>query len=224
MSEEIDIRNSSVMIAMPVYHRIPPLTVISLLKTVQYTVQVGIACNTLMEISSAITVARDGLLDEFVNSEFEKLLWIDSDVTWEVEDFQRLLALSTKYPVVGAAYPARRPDSMEVYVETIEGNKPDEQGLVAVKGMGLGFTIVDREVIEKVIRGKPRVMGLHKREMREVFRFDSIDGKRRGEDMAFFADIRALGYDVMLDATMRLGHIGDYEWKLPMTEKQRSAA
>jgi hypothetical protein len=47
-----------------------------------------------------------------------------------------------------------------------------------------------------------------KREIPSVFRIDSVDGGRRGEDMAFFADIRAAGYKVMLDPTVDLGHVG----------------
>jgi hypothetical protein len=34
------------------------------------------------------------------------------------------------------------------------------------------------------------------------------DAEERGEDAIFFSDVRALGYKVWIDPTIRLGHVG----------------
>jgi hypothetical protein len=51
----------------------------------------------------------------------------------------------------------------------------------------------------------------------DVFRLDRVktNGRRtaQGEDMAFFADLRELGYDVWLDPTIQLGHVGNYVYR-----------
>jgi hypothetical protein len=49
--------------------------------------------------------------------------------------------------------------------------------------------------------------------MAAVFRFDTINGNRRTEDMAFFADLADLGYTVWADPHITLGHIGQREWR-----------
>ncbi len=46
-----------------------------------------------------------------------------------------------------------------------------------------------------------------------IFRCDSDKGWFRGEDMAFFADVRALGYQTNLDPQIDLGHIGPKEYR-----------
>jgi hypothetical protein len=38
--------------------------------------------------------------------------------------------------------------------------------------------------------------------------FHADDPGGGGEDVAFFADVRALGFKVWLDATINLGHVG----------------
>jgi len=51
-----------------------------------------------------------------------------------------------------------------------------------------------------------------------VFRWDTVDGKRRGEDMAFFYDIINLGYDILMDPDVDLGHVGMKEYRGKITD------
>jgi hypothetical protein len=54
---------------------------------------------------------------------------------------------------------------------------------------------------------------VNRREIASVFRIDAVNGRRRGEDIAFFSDIRALGHKVWLDTTIDLGHIGSKTYR-----------
>jgi hypothetical protein len=61
-----------------------------------------------------------------------------------------------------------------------------------------------------------------------IFRCDDSDGKARGEDMAFFSDIRDLGYQVNIDPNVTLGHVGPKEYRASILDYlnhvQRDAA
>jgi hypothetical protein len=66
------------------------------------------------------------------------------------KDVFRLLALSTKFEVVACAYPAKV-DTPTFYVNYEPGEyEANKYGLLSVKGVGLGFTIVDRKVIQEL--------------------------------------------------------------------------
>ncbi len=205
----------SVTIAMPIYGGINPWTVMSIANTVEACVRNGVRCEFVMEMGAHV-ISRDALMDDFLNKHStQKLFWIDSDIVWEPGDFFRLLSLSTKRGVVCATYPQKTDDTGTRYQidMNIDGADMDQYGLLPIRGAGLGFTVMDRSICEELCATKPLVQdGLNSREMRSVFRFDTIDGKRRSEDMAFFADIRDLGHQVWLCPDVNLGHVGSKEY------------
>jgi hypothetical protein len=210
----VDLRTVSVTIGMPVGGSIPPWTVASLVSTISHCAANGIRCEFVMEQSSVVQIGRDAVLDDFLKDDTQKLFWIDSDMTWEPGDFLRLLALSTIRGVVCATYPRKVEGAAQYQIDMdLAATEQDENGLLPVRGAGLGFTVIERSILEQLSATKPIVSdGLNGRSMREVFRVDTIDGRRRTEDMAFFSDIRGLGQTVWLDPTINLGHIGMREW------------
>lgn len=217
MTESISLGTTSVAIGMPVGKPIPPQTVSAIFATAYQMGQMGIHCDLLMQICGVVTIARDSVLDEFLKCGADKLFWIDSDMAWTPEAFLRMLALSTKYDVVAAAYPSRSHDGNTFLVNTDGMNEHtiNEYGLVDVNGLGLGFCIVDRKPLEMLAAKAPRVIdGYSTREMAEVFRIDrNAKGFRRTEDIAFFDDLREAGITVWCDPSIELGHVGEKEWR-----------
>jgi len=210
MKHDINMDGLNVCIGMPSSRDIPPLTVKSLLGTYSLCNELNIPCQfTLVAGNAIVQWARDEVVNLFLETDANRLFWIDSDIIWEPEDFVRLLALSQKNKVVGATYPAKV-DPPTFYVHREE--KPietDKYGLMDVWGIGLGFTVMHREVVEKVHKQAPKIYDeISKREVSQIFRVGYVDGKRQGEDMAFFDDIRELGYKVKLDPSIDLGHVG----------------
>jgi hypothetical protein len=210
-SVTIDLKGLNVMVGMPAGRDLPALTVKSLLATQslcrdrQVPFQMGMVIG-----SSVVQWARDEVVDVFLKSDATRLFLIDSDMVWEPEQFMRLLALSQYREVICAAYPAKV-DRPTFYVNWDEKEKlvHGEYGLIEIKGVGLGFTVMHREVVEKLAYEAPRIVDeIAGRDLAAVFRIGQIDGKRQGEDMAFFADIRELGYKVWLDPAVSLGHSG----------------
>lgn len=217
MTESIALGNVSVAIGMPVGKPIPAQTVSSLYATAFQLGQMGIACDLLMQICGVVTIARDSVLDEFLRGKADKLFWIDSDMAWGMDEFLRMLALSTKYDVIAAAYPSRSHDGnlFQVNTDGLTAPRTADHGLFEVNGMGLGFCIVSREACEALAAKAPRVRdGYSGREMAEVFRVDrTAAGFRRTEDIAFFDDLREMGFTVWCDPSIELGHVGEKEWR-----------
>jgi hypothetical protein len=210
--EDISLEGVRVMIGMPVDNPIPHKTTLSLAETMYVAGARGIPLALQMEVSGIIQDGRNAVFTDFLNSEATKLFWIDSDIIWGVDDFLKMLALSTKRDVVCAAYSAKTSTTPTFQMDYELPFRIEDYGLISVKGLGLGFTIVDREVCEKLAAKSPRYNS-HKRELVDLFRVDTVDGHRRTEDMAFFSDIRDLGYKVWVDPDISLGHIGELEWR-----------
>lgn len=214
---QIDLKGLSVMVGMPAGRDLPGLTVKSLMGTQSLCRDVHVPFQFGMVIGSAVVQwARDEVIDLFLQSKATRLFWIDSDMVWEPEQFMRLLALSQYRDVICAAYPAKK-EQPTFYVnwEPDAGLIQGEYGLLAINGIGLGFTVMSRRVVEELAAKAPRVIDdVSHRDMASVFRIGQTqDGRRQGEDMALFADIRALGHTVWLDPTVDLGHIGTKEYR-----------
>lgn len=209
-----DPAETSVMVGLPTGPSVPWQTAVSLAHTAFAAGQRGIPMDLCAVAGSSIVVdARSCVVHHFLASDKKYLFWIDSDVSWHPDDFLKVLALTTTHNIVSGTYPLKR-EPVKFVIHT-DGDAYDVNsfGLVRVKGVGLGFTCMKREVIERIAATKPMIHlegpDLH---MREVFRLENSAGRRLGEDMALFADARALGYDVWLDPTLEIGHVGPKEY------------
>src|SRR5262245_39410193 len=83
------------------------LTVISLLDTCSLLQKMGIDHEVHLLGSSVVTTARNKVADQFLQSNKNRLFWIDSDMQWEAKDFVRILAMSSIMECVGVAYVAK---------------------------------------------------------------------------------------------------------------------
>lgn len=217
---EVKPKDLSVVIGMPLGPYLPWQTAISLAGTTAACAVRGIPCEvTAVAGSSIVTDARTKVADGQLASEAARVFFIDSDIVWAPADFLRLLLLSTKMPVVCGAYPQKNEKRM-LPVSRLPGElETNEYGCYRVRGAGLGFTVVRREVLERLAATKPRVydpeMGA---DLADLFRLDRAvneQGRRvaLGEDTIFFDDVRGLGYDCWLDPSIDLGHVGSHVYR-----------
>ena len=207
---DIGLAGLSVMVGIPAGRDFPPQTVSSLLGTFDVLRRLGVPAHLGMVINSGVVQwARDEVVDIFLASEANRLFWVDSDMDWQPAQFMRLLALSQRLDIVGASYAAKR-DQPTFFVRLDpERAERNEYGLLSALGFGLGFTVMTRAAVEAIAAASPRVLDqVSGKEIAEVFRVGGHEGRRRGEDMAFFADLRRLGYPAWLDPDMVLGHVG----------------
>ena len=204
----VDPRELRIDIGMPVHTGFIPFpTATALVDTVRELSKKSLDVRHVCPVGSSIVQdARSGVVDLFLKGDGTHLFWIDSDMHWHPRDFAKLVALGTVFDVVGATYTQK----VEPPRYMIRGtpSAPNEYGLVEVLGLGLGFTIMRRAVVERIAATKPMIR-TNGGEMREVFEFGRTpEGHRLGEDMRFFQDIRDAGYKVWMDPTLDIGHVG----------------
>ena len=218
---KLDMAGVKVMLAMPTHRDIPPATVRSLLQTQHELLAGGLSSNIEMQCGgSLVHHARTKAAWHFLQSDCTHLFSVDSDIAWDAKDFLRLLAIGTKLECVSAIYPCRA-EPLRFFLsgceETVEAN---EYGCIEVKGLGLGFTCVQRVVIEKLAKQAPKLIypDVPEGPVPRIFRCDERDGRARGEDIAFFDDVRDLGYKVWLDPSISLGHIGTKEYRAAFSD------
>lgn len=204
----------SVVIGMPIASgSLPWPAAVSLLSTVRVLDREGIKFKIEAPTGcSVVQWARSTVAEAFLKTDFTHLFWVDADIVWTPNDFFRLLGFAAVYDVIGATYPFKK-DPAGFLINT-EGEPGDVSvnghGCVKVVSMGLGFTVVKRAVLEKVAATKPRIYDpLNKVEYADIFRVDRTpENGPRGEDVAFFHDVREQGFECWLDPSIRLGHVG----------------
>ncbi len=212
-------RLPSVAIGIPCGPTVPWQTAVSLARTARFAAQHGIALDMCITAGgSVVSEARNLVLNSFLRTKAETLFWIDSDIEWAVTDFVTLLQWAFTVDVVCAAYPAKTPTKPFIIKQPDPENvEMNGLGLIKILGTGLGFCAVSRAAIEGLVMRAPRVDIGEERDVPDVFRIDrtTMNGRRtaQGEDMAFFADLREGGYDVWLDPTIQLGHVGNYVYR-----------
>lgn len=210
---KIDMAGVSVMLAMPTHRDLPPETVQSLLATQMACMQHGIDFGgEFGKGSSLVHHARSKVAWHFLQTDYQYLFWVDSDQAWEPASFIRVLGLATLKDVVAATYPGRHEGAGFFLTPLAEQAEADEHGCIPVKELGLGFACVKRKVVEELAERAP--LAIFKdinggEPIPHIFHMGvDEDGFAVGEDVGFWRDIRALGYSVNVDPTIRLGHIG----------------
>lgn len=162
---------------------------------------------------SIITMARNALVNEFLKTDATELLFIDSDVVVNPDAILRLMAQSGDKDVTAGAYPRRAKDKKfftDVYYNST-GDVEFENSLMRVERVGTGFMLVQRHVIETLIKNHPEWTyenTMTGEQMSAVFDFKIVDGKYVGEDYLFCDRVRAEGFKVYIDVEISLPHIG----------------
>jgi hypothetical protein len=191
---------------------LPVQTVNSLLGTLFACAQAGVPCElSITSGSSIVQYARSYVGHRFLASKAERLFMIDSDVAWKPQDFLRLLELSQHMDVVCAACPQKK-DPAEFMLKSVP-REANEHGCYRIDGIGLAFVVVHRRVMEALAERSPKVVfvgrpGILPYLFRCDINHDESPPSARGEDMAFFADLRDMGFQVWLDPRTTIGHIG----------------
>lgn len=155
---------------------------------------------------SLITHARNQLCADFLDTEAEKLVFLDADVSFEPGSLIKLA--SHDVDVVGGAY--RYKEAEERY-PVIWLDKPELHainGLLEVGSLPGGFLCVSRRALERLREAMPRKYVFGDRVFDGFFHAPIQEGLLFGEDAAFCTDWRAIGGQVWLDPELSLSHHG----------------
>jgi len=213
-----------VMLGLPSYdYKVSSKLAISLanfcLMAMKHGVDVQI-CN--ISGCSVVSRVRNLIAADFLNSDCTDLMFIDSDINFEANDIFRLLAWNSdpKKGIVAGIPVARKKG--QVYFSTLDTDDDqsifmDKMGLVRAKRVATAFMMIRREVFEKLKDAHPEwVYHDEKKQGDEMvcfFDFALKDGQYIGEDYLFCDRARELGYEVWIDPTIKLGHMGTIEFE-----------
>ena len=165
---------------------------------------------------SLITRARNACVATFLETDYQKLLFIDADIQFTPDDVAELWNMQEKVAV--GIYAMKRPDK-QWYAAWIDGelvhDLPDE--VVEVDYAGTGFMMIDRLVFEEMKdsvpvykASKPDESGL--RDEHAFFDCEVSEGVYWSEDYLFCKRWKALGGKVMANPAVKLKHWGSYAY------------
>jgi len=162
--------------------------------------------------NSILPDARAELVAQALEWGADKIVFIDDDISWSVEDF-RFLCI---HPVtICTGVYMIRPNSLENWadkklcVKVLTDKKTDKHGLVEVGGAGFGFIRIDAKVFADVDVGPLQLNGDSPLNdyIRDWFAYRTReDNTRVGEDFSFCMAARDAGHPVWMDPNIRLGH------------------
>ena len=214
----------SVYIAMPCYDSVKINTMLSVIKLVQQLsksrIKVGI--NTMK--SPLIHQARNYLTSAFLTTEYQYLLFIDSDVEFEPESIVRMLV--AKKDIICTPYRVKA-EKLDKHIYTVEFKNPKNipiqpGGLVEIEVGPTGLMLIDRTVVEKIMKKYPYLKIKNKATPSadkshefyyNFFDFGFKDGYATGEDISFCRLARASGFNIYANTQSTTQHHGSYAWK-----------
>ena len=159
--------------------------------------------------SSLIYDARNKLADLALGGEFDRVLWLDSDMVFDPFLFRRLsehldqgremitgLYFGRKAPVHPVIYKALRVEingdgHPEAKADPFDDYERDS--LFEVAGCGFGAVMMTTQLLQEV---------------RDRFRLPFFPVAGFGEDFAFCLRVRELGHRIWCDSSIKLGHEG----------------
>jgi hypothetical protein len=220
--QSYDLVGKSVFIALPAYDfKVSLKLAVSLARFAQQAAQHGIELHIGSICGcSVVSRARNLLAQDLLESKCDYLMFIDSDINFEPEDVFRLMAWGTdpKKGIV-AAVPRTRSET-KTYIATLDHDENNQlsmnqMGLVRAKRVATAFMLVRREVFEQMVEAHPEWNYYDTRSNRmlnAMFDFLVTDEGYIGEDFLFCDRARELGFEVWVDPTITLGHMGIQEY------------
>ena len=187
-----------ILIGMPCIHEIPTRTVISLLQVVKKDVDPYLVSGSLIYDS------REYIAHFAVDNGYDYVLYVDSDMIFNAEDLERLLA--HKVGICSGRYVTRNGENKNVaYTKVIKRRRfpyrspklvPDgeTQGFGEIAACGFGFCLIKTSVLKTMFKYYKSL-------------FEPKLGL--GEDIIFCVRARRIGFKTFIDRDVRLGHIGE---------------
>lgn len=152
-------------------------------------------------LSSHLAFARNTLLVEALKTDAERILFVDDDIAFTVDDVRALLAIDED--VVAGAYAKRSlPPTVAGY--PLDGGVVRRGALLGMLNVGMGFTMLTRACVERMLTEHPGT----------AFEFRASGGRVHGEDEVFCEKWRALGGMVWMHTGIHLGHVGSHVYTM----------
>ena len=223
----------SVFIAMPCYDSVKINTMLSVIKLIQQLGKSGIEVGIHTMKSPLIHQARNYLTSVFLTTEYQYLLFVDSDVEFGPEAVIRMMV--AKKNIVCTPYRVKSPDITK-HVYTVEFKDPKNilvlaEGLVEIEAGPTGLMLIDRKVFEKIIENRTDLKIINKATPNagkshefyyNFFDFGFKKGYAMGEDVSFCRLVRDNDFKIYANIESPTSHHGGYAWKGTFGESLKS--
>jgi hypothetical protein len=206
----------------------------SLLRTVGTLDQEGISWNFLNAGGSLIAMVREELIGGYdtnnVNMRephsgqftYDKIMWIDSDIEWDITDFFKLF--NSNKDIISGCY-LMEDRHIPIYNQPRGGMMPEQlldkyKEPFKVAGCGFGFLCVKSGVFEKMPRpwfGPVAVPNYDEKTNKKTEDFILI-----GEDLSWCTKAINAGFDIWVDPEVRVLHQKTFKlhWARDMQQMQ----
>lgn len=149
-----------------------------------------------MQIGCDVAHNRNKIVTQLLDKDYTHVLFVDSDMQFEPDTLQRMLEHDKD--ILGLAA-NRRKLPLESVVKPLDGDitKPLPKELFEAESCGTGMMLIKSGVFEYL----PAPWF--------EFTYDE-KGERVGEDVEFCRKARMAGYDIHVDPTIPIKHLGEY--------------
>ena len=212
--------NMKLFLALPVYGGYDPHFVTCLLQLVTHQPRVADIIIRPCIGDSLVARARNRLCAEFLASDATHLLFLDTDLIFSPEHVIKLIEHAKRgEPIVAGLYPKKQLELGWVCNVLDEIQEPNEHGLVAVKYAGTGCLMFSREVLTKMSELNPEIEYDPDEGDSPGVKWDffatgvrAFEGRRRylSEDWMFCQRAQDAGFEVMMDTSVVLKHVGQF--------------
>lgn len=167
-----------------------------------------------MSYDALVQRARNDIVKLALDSNVDDLVFIDTDVDWNPQDFFKLL--DHDVDIVGGVYPKK--GDIEQYPVSLEDGKDildiDKNGLVEVKGLPTGFMRITKKALQEIWNASSEYTEPHKPEPIRMCFNVTINSKNElvSEDISFCEKWKELGGQLYFDPTINLSHVGSKRW------------
>lgn len=186
-----------ILIAVPCMDELDKFFVQSLVK-IKHTCDIDIELSE----SSDVEESRNNLVKVAMRGDYDYIVWFDSDMVFESDILDKLMAAVRGKDFVCAHYYSRRPPFNPVVFSKLRLGLPGEieaerfesipKGIFEIEGCGFGCVIMTSQLLRDVCERHP-------------LPFNKIGGF--GEDLSFCLKARAIGYKLWCDADISVGHV-----------------
>lgn len=176
----------------------------------------GINIEYSFQTGTYIAMNRENLARQFLKTNCQYLLYIDSDIAFKFEDVLRLLA--SEVDVVSGVYRFRTPvpegHPTTLPIRALGGGQIDlasDEHMQKCEFVPGGMVMIRRPVIERLYQEHAYIFN-------QGF-FPSNDGAISveedfvGEDVEFCKKWRELDGDIYVNTKVRVGHIGEHDYR-----------
>ena len=178
--------------------------------------QVGLKHDWLiMWNESLIPRARNNLAKQFLETDYQALFFLDSDISFDPEDVAKVWNLQERAKVTVGVYRMKKEESE--YAAWSGGelitDLSDKPNPLEVDFAGTGFMCIDRSAFVEFQEAYPdRVYDDALGETWDYFKSGVNEGWYRPEDYAFCEDYRKIGGTILMDTSVKLKHHGTKEY------------